>query len=195
MEHLRSERKIRLSRHGSPLNRDGRGQIVDPVSIRERPAEIEDRAAPGHWEGDTVVGSNNSSIATLVERTTRFVMLTKVENGRPKRWCQPSSRPYAGSLETYESRLAGTEDLNWPSTRSCPARPISKSTFAIRTHLGNAGPTRNTNGLLRQYFPRRMDLASITPAQLHEVARQLNGRPRETLSWKTPAYRLAEVFR
>jgi len=195
LEHLRSKRKLRLSRRGSLLNGSGRGQIVDAVSIRERPAEIEDRAVPGHWEGDLVIGSNNSSIATLVERQTRFVMLTKLDNRK--------TETVVPALIKTIRKLPG--ELRKSVTWDRGLELAGHKKLSIATHIKvyfcdphspwQRGSNENTNGLLRQYFPKRMDLTSVTQDQLYEVARQLNERPRETLGWKTPADKLAEVLR
>jgi len=195
LEHLRSKRKLRLSRRGSLLNGSGRGQTVDAVSIRERPAEIEDRALPGHWEGDLVIGSNNSSIATLVERQTRFVMLTKLDNRK--------TETVVPALIKTIRKLPG--ELRKSVTWDRGLELAVHKKLSIATHIKvyfcdphspwQRGSNENTNGLLRQYFPKRMDLTSVTQDQLYEVARQLNERPRETLGWKTPADKLAEVLR
>ena len=194
LEHLRSKRKTRLSRHGSPLTGAGRGQIVVAVSIRERPAEIEDRAVPGHWEGDLVVGPSSTCIATLVERTSRFVMLTKVEN-------KMTDTVVPALIKTIR-RLprALRKSVTWD--RGLELAEHKKLAIATRCKVYFAGPhspwqrgsNENTNGLLRQHFPKRMDLSTVTPERLWQVAQQLNERPRETLGWKTPAYELAEVL-
>jgi len=165
------------------------------VSTRERPAEIEDRALPGHWEGDLVIGSNNSSIATLVERQTRFVMLTKLDNRK--------TETVVPALIKTIRKLPG--ELRKSVTWDRGLELAGHKKLSIATHIKvyfcdphspwQRGSNENTNGLLRQYFPKRMDLTSVTQDQLYEVARQLNERPRETLGWKTPADKLAEVLR
>jgi len=186
---------MRYSGHGSPLRRAGRGQIVDAVSIRERPAEIEDRAVPGHWEGDLVVGTNNTCIATLVERTSRFVMLTKVENKKTETVVPALIKTIRKLPRALRKSVTWDRGLELAEHKKLAIATHCKVYFCDPHSPWQRGSNENTNGLLRQYFPKRMDLGTVTPERLWEVAQQLNERPRETLGWKTPAYKLAEVFR
>jgi len=185
---LRSQRAIRRSRHAS-LKRDGLGQITDTVSIRQRPASVEDRAVPGHWEGDLLAGSRNSHIATLVERYSRYVMLAKV-NGKDTDTVISALIKHAHKLpnELYKS-------LTWDRGKEMAGH----KKFTLATDIDvyfcdphspwQRGSNENTNGLLRQYFPKGTDLSVHSQAKLNAVARQLNERPRKTLEFETPAER------
>jgi len=187
-QHLRSQRAIRRSKHAS-LKRDGLGQITNMVSISERPASVEDRAVPGHWEGDLIAGSKNSYIATLVERHTRYVMLAKVKNKDTESVVtalikQSKKLP----VELYKS-------LTWDRGKEL----ADHQRFTLATNIDvyfcdpsspwQRGSNENTNGLLRQYFPKGTDLALHSQSRLNAVARQLNERPRKTLDFETPAER------
>jgi IS30 family transposase len=188
LAHLRATRSIRRSRHAT-LKRSGLGQIKDAISIRERPAYVEDRAVPGHWEGDLIAGSGNSFIATLVERHTRFVMLAKVGNKDSNSVIQALIKQ-ARKLpkELYRS-------LTWD--RGCEM--AGHKAFTLATDIDvflcdphspwQRGTNENTNRLLRQYFPKGTDLSIHSQAKLSAVARQLNERPRMTLGYETPAER------
>lgn len=183
--HLRSKRGIRRPRHAT----DGRlgKRIVDAVSIRQRPAEVEDRAVPGHWEGDLVEGSRGTYIATLVERRSRFVILVKIREKR--------TDAVVDALIRAVRRLptALRRSLTWDRgselsghTRFTVATDV-KVYFCDPRSPWQRGSNENTNGLLRQYYPKGTDLSTVRQAQLDAVARKLNTRPRETLNWKTPA--------
>jgi IS30 family transposase len=185
---LRSRRVMRRSRHAS-LKRKGQGGIVDAISIRERPASVEDRAVPGHWEGDLIAGSNNSYIATLVERHSRYVMLAKVENRRTDTVIEAlikQSRKLPSEL--YKS-------LTWD--RGSELAGHKKFTLATDIQVyfcdphspWQRGSNENTNRLLRQYFPKGTDLRPHSQTQFNAVARRLNERPRKTLDYETPAER------
>jgi len=184
--HLRSKRRIRRSRHATARG-EGRGEIVDAVSIRQRPAEIEDRAIPGHWEGDLVEGSRGSYFATLVERQSRFVILVKVADKRTET-VVPALIKAIRKLP-----VALRRSLTWDRG----AELANHAQFTIATDVQvyfcdpsspwQRGSNENMNGLLRQYYPKGMDLSVISQAQLDTVARKLNTRPRQTLQWKTPA--------
>jgi len=185
---LRSQRAIRRSKHAS-LKGLGLGKIVDAVSIRERPASAEDRAVPGHWEGDLLAGSNNSFVATLVERHSRYVMLVKVAN-KDTASVVPALIKQARRLpaELYKS-------LTWDRGPEMAGH----REFTLATNIAvyfcdpqspwQRGSNENTNRLLRQYFPKGTDLSVHSQAKLNAVARQLNERPRETLGFETPAER------
>ncbi len=185
--HLRSKRRIRRSRHATYFG-EGRGQIIDAISIRQRPAEVEDRAIPGHWEGDLVEGSRGTYIATLVERQSRFVIIVKVADKR--------SHVVVAALIKAVRKLptALRRSLTWDRG----AELANHARFTIATDVQvyfcdpsspwQRGSNENTNGLLRQYYPKGADLSGVSQAQLDTVARKLNTRPRETLHWKTPAY-------
>ncbi len=187
-QYLRTQRAIRRSRHAS-LKNDGLGQITNTVSIRERPASVEDRAVPGHWEGDLIMGSNNSYIATLVERHTRYVMLAKVNDKKTETVI---------SALIKQSRKLPTElykSLTWDRgseladhQRFTLATDI-KVYFCDPSSPWQRGSNENTNRLLRQYFPKGTDLSVHSQAKLSAVARQLNERPRKTLDFETPAER------
>ena len=186
--HLRSRRTIRRSKQAG-LNGDGRGQIKDLVSIRERPAAVEDRAVPGHWEGDLLAGSKNSYIATLVERHTRYVMLAKVAN--------KDTQTVVSALIKQAKKLPDElyKSLTWDRGKEL----TDHRRFSLATNIDvyfcdpqspwQRGSNENTNGLLRQYFPKGTDLSEHSQAHLNKVARQLNERPRETLQFETPAER------
>jgi IS30 family transposase len=188
LQHLRSKRTIRRSKQAGQKG-DGRGQITDIVSISERPASVEDRAVPGHWEGDLITGSKNSHIATLVERQTRYVMLGKVANKETQTVVSALIRQ-AKKLPTelYKS-------LTWDRGKELSAH----EQFTLATDIDvyfcdpqspwQRGSNENTNGLLRQYFPKGTDLSVYSQAELNKVARQLNERPRKTLEFETPAER------
>ena len=188
LSHLRSKRTIRRSKHAG-LNGDGRGQIKDLVSIRARPAAVEDRAVPGHWEGDLPAGSKNSYIATLVERHTRFVMLAKVAN--------KDTQTVISALIKQAKKLPDElyKSLTWDRGKEL----TDHRRFTLATNIDvyfcdpqspwQRGSNENTNGLLRQYFPKGTDLSGHSQAYLNKVARQLNERPRETLLFETPAER------
>ncbi len=186
--HLRSKRTIRRSRKASQKG-IGLGKIADMVSIRERPAVVEDRAVPGHWEGDLIAGSNQSYIATLVERHTRYVMLVKVAN-RQTQTVIPALIKQSKKLPTelYKS-------LTWDQGKELAHhRRFSLATdidvyFCDPHSPWQRGSNENTNGLLRQYFPKGTDLSVHSQAHLSKVARQLNERPRKTLGFETPAER------
>ncbi|SHH28800.1 IS30 family transposase [Bradyrhizobium erythrophlei] len=186
--HLRSKRTIRRSKQAG-LHGDGRGQIKDPVSIRQRPAAVEDRAVPGHWEGDLLSGSKNSYIATLVERHTRYVMLAKVAN--------KDTQSVVSAL-IKQARKLPTElykSLTWDRGKEL----TDHRRFTLTTNIDvyfcdpqspwQRGSNENTNGLLRQYFPKGTDLSVHSQAHLNKVARQLNERPRKTKQFETPAER------
>ena len=186
--YLRSRRTIRRSKQAG-LHGDGRGQIRDIVSIRQRPAAVEDRAVPGHWEGDLLSGSKNSYIATLVERHTRYVMLAKVAN--------KDTQTVISALIKQAKKLPRElyKSLTWDRGKEL----TDHRRFTLATDIEvyfcdpqspwQRGSNENTNGLLRQYFPKGTDLSVHSQAHLNKVARQLNERPRETLQFETPAER------
>ena len=188
LQHLRSKRTIRRSKQARQIG-DGRGQITDIVSISERPASVEDRAVPGHWEGDLLSGTKNSYIATLVERHTRYVMLAKVAN--------KDTQTVVSALIRQAKKLPGElyKSLTWDRGKEL----ADHRRFTLATDIDvyfcdpqspwQRGSNENTNGLLRQYFPKGTDVSVYSQAELNKVARQLNERPRKTLEFETPAER------
>ena len=191
LQHLRRTRAMRRSRHHTQKTPD-HGQITDAVSISERPALASDRGVPGHWEGDLIIGSNQSQIATLAGRNTRYVMLVKV-NGRDSKTVVDALIKQAHKLprELYKS-------LNWDRGPELSQHsrftlaPDSKVYFCDPKHSWQRGSNENTNGLLRQYFPKGTDLSVYSQAKLNAVARRLNERPRKTLDYETPAERFGQ---
>ena len=189
MDHLRSRRRMRRSRHASEHGHS-RGQIVDAISIRERPAEAEDRAIPGHWEGDLLAGGKNSYIATLVERHSRFLMLVKVPS--------KETEAVVAALSEHVRQLPATLRLSLTWDRGLEMAKHKEFTVATDVQVyfcdpqspWQRGTNENTNLLLRQYFPRGTDLSPITQAQLDQVSLRLNQRPRKTLGFQTPADKL-----
>jgi IS30 family transposase len=191
LEHLRRTRAMRRSRHHT-LKAQGLGQIVDAVSISERPASVEDRAVPGHWEGDLVFGSHNSQIATLVERQTRYVMLVKLDG--------KDSQTVVNALIKHSHKLPQElyKSLTWDRGTEMHAHKQFTLATDIQVYFCDPqspwqrGSNENTNGLLRQYMPKGMDLSSFSQLQLNAIARQLNERPRKTLGFHTPAEMFSE---
>jgi len=189
MDHLRSKRRMRRSRHFSEHGH-ARGQVVDAISIRERPAEAEDRAIPGHWEGDLLAGGKNSYVATLVERHSRFLMLIKVRS--------KDTAVVVAALSKHVRKLPATlrRSLTWD--RGLEMAKHKEFTVATNVQVyfcdpqspWQRGTNENTNLLLRQYFPRGTDLSSISQKQLDQVELLLNQRPRKTLGFQTPASKL-----
>jgi transposase, IS30 family len=191
-DHLRRRRRTRRPR-GRPAPQ-GRGQIREMVMISERPAEVEDRAVPGHWEGDLLLGSRVSGIATLVERTSRYTQLVALPDGY-------RAEPVCGALVASISSLPAQlrRSLTWDQGKEMAEHARFSVDSGVKVYFCDPhspwqrGTNENTNGLLRQYFPKRTDLAGISQDQLDAVAARLNGRPRMTLGWMTPAERFAEV--
>lgn len=189
IDHLRSRRVIRRAKKASTAGRT-RGQIVDAISIRERPAQIEDRAIPGHWEGDLITGSNNTHIATLVERGSRFTMLVKV-NGK-----DTASVVTALCKQVRKLPVELRRSLTWD--RGMELAEHKRFTVATNVQVyfcdpqspWQRGTNENTNGLLRQYFPKGTDLAQYSQVDLNKIALRLNQRPRKTLGFHTPADKL-----
>jgi IS30 family transposase len=189
IQHLRFKRRIRRSRHARDSGHRS-GQIVDAISIRERPAEIEDRAIPGHWEGDLIGGTKNSHIATLVERHSRFTMLVKVSSKDTATVVAALSRHVRKLPASLRRSLTWDRGLEMAQHKSFTVDTEVKVYFCDPQSPWQRGSNENTNGLLRQYFPKRTDLSGYSQAELDEVALRLNQRPRKTLGFQTPADRL-----
>jgi IS30 family transposase len=187
-QYLRSQRAIRRSRHAS-RKKKGLGQIKNMVSISERPASVEDRAVPGHWEGDLIGGSKNSYIATLVERHSRYVMMAKVKN--------KDTESVVSALIKQAKKLPDElyKSLTWDRGKELS----DHQRFTMETNIDvyfcdprspwQRGTNENTNRLLRQYLPHGTDLSVHSQAKLNAIARELNERPRKTLEYETPADR------
>jgi IS30 family transposase len=192
LAHLRRTRGMRRSRHYTQKTPD-HGRIKDTISISERPASAEDRAVPGHWEGDLLFGDRNSQIATLVERHTRYVMLVKVD--------RRDTETVVNALIKNARRLPKQlyQSLTWDRGKEMAAhRRFTLATdiqvyFCDPHHPWQRGSNENTNGLLRQYFPKGISLSNVSQAKLDAVARKLNERPRKTLGYETPAERYQQV--
>ena len=188
LQHLRRTRAMRRSRHHTQKT-DHHGKISNAISISERPASAQDRAVPGHWEGDLIFGTNNSQIATLVERNTRYVMMAKV-NGKDTETVINALIKHAHKLprELYKS-------LTWDRGKEVADHQRFTLATDIKVYFCDPqspwqrGSNENTNGLLRQYFPKGTNLSVHSQAKLNSVARQLNERPRKTLHFETPADR------
>jgi IS30 family transposase len=189
MDHLRSKRHMRRSRHASEHGHS-RGQIVDAISIRERPAEAEDRAIPGHWEGDLLAGGKNSYIATLVERHSRFLILIKVPSKDTAVVVAALSKRVRKLPATLRRSLTWDRGLEMAKHKAFTVATDVRVYFCDPQSPWQRGTNENTNLLLRQYFPRGTDLSSISQAQLDQVELRLNQRPRKTLGFQTPASRL-----
>jgi len=192
LQHLRRTRAMRRSRHHTQKT-DNHGKIPDTVSISERPALVEDRAVPGHWEGDLLFGSRNTQIATLVERHTRYVMLVKVAS--------KDTETVINALIKHARKLPQElyKSLTWDRGKEM----ADHKRFTLATDISvyfcdpqspwQRGSNENTNGLLRQYFPKGVDISDHSQAQLNAVARRLNERPRMTLNYETPAERFSQL--
>jgi IS30 family transposase len=175
---------------------NGQGQLGGTLNIRERPAEANDRAVPGHWEGDLLMGKRMHAMATLVERTTRFVMLVALPNGHA---ADVVADALAVKILDLPAQLR--RSLTWDQGKEM----ADHARFTIDTGLQvyfcdprspwQRGSNENTNGLLRQYFPKRTEIAHYSQAELDLVAAELNGRPRQTLGWKTPSQALDAALR
>ena len=191
--HLRTRRRMRLPKRHNVQS--GQGQILDMVSIRERPAEAEDRAVPGHWEGDLLTGANDTHIATLIERHSRFTMLVKL----PRKDTTTVVAALAKHVRKLPEQLR--RSLTWDQGKEMHAH----KRFTIATNVQvyfcdprspwQRGSNENTNGLARQYFPRGTNFARISQAHLNAIALRLNQRPRKTLGFETPADKLQTVLR
>ena len=186
MDHLRSKRRMRRSRHASEHGHS-RGQIVDAISIRERPAEAEDRAIPGHWEGDLLAGGKNSYIATLVERHSRFLMLIKVPSKETEAVVAALSQHVRKLPATLKRSLTWDRGLEMAKHKKFTVATDVQVYFCDPQSPWQRGTNENTNLLLRQYFPRGTDLSPFSQAQLDQVSLRLNQRPRKTLGFQTPA--------
>lgn len=191
MQYLSSKRQLRGSRHAKK-DKDRRGKIRDTISISERPASVEDRAVPGHWDGDRICGPNHSFIATLVERHSRYVMLAKLSDRK--------TETVVNALIKQSKKLPDElyKSLTWDRGHELAAH----NSFTLETNIDvyfcdpqspwQRGTNENTNRLLRQYFPKGTDLSVHSQAELDAVARQLNERPRKTLEYETPAERFGQ---
>jgi IS30 family transposase len=194
VDHLRSGRTKRQAR-GSSRSGQGRGQIKDKVMISQRPAEVEDRAVPGHWEGDLLMGNKTSAIATLVERQTRYTQLVALPDGFR---AEPVRQALTASIATLPEQLR--RSLTWDQGHEM----AEHKQFTIDSGLlvyfcdprspWQRGSNENTNGLLRQYFPKGQTLKGVSQATLDDIAAQLNARPRKTLGFMTPAEKLRELL-
>ena len=189
MEHLRSKRRMRRSQH-SRIFRDSRGQIADAISIKERPAEVADRAIPGHWEGDLISGSKNSHMVTLVERHSRFTALVKVPSKDTAVVVAALSRQIRKLPASLRRSLTWDRGLEMAKHKTFTVATDVKVYFCDPQSPWQRGSNENTNGLLRQYFPKRTDLSGYTQSELDKVALRLNQRPRKTLGFQTPASKL-----
>ena len=184
--HLRSRRKVRSPRTPHVVN--GQGQLRDAVHISERPVEAEDRAVPGHWEGDLMLGTGNSAIATLVERCSRFTVLVRLPNGRTS---EAVFEALKERIATLPQRLV--RSLTWDrGTEMAQHAEFTRETglqlyFCDPRSPWQRGSNENTNGLLRQYYPKGTSLAAVTQQQLDAVAEELNDRPRQTLRFRSPS--------
>jgi len=193
LEHLRAKRAIRRSRHAG-LKRNGLGQIKDAVSISERPASVEDRAVPGHWEGDLIGGAKNSYVATLVERHSRYVMLVKVAN--------KDTESVVSALIKQSRKLPGElyQSLTWDRGKELADHKRLALAADVEVYFCDPrspwqrGSNENTNGLLRQYMPKGTGLSVHDAAGLDAIAASLNGRPRKTLAYMTPSEKLTELL-
>jgi IS30 family transposase len=192
LQHLRRTRAMRRSRHHTQKT-SNHGKIPNAVSISERPASVEDRAVPGHWEGDLLFGSLNTQIATLVERQTRYVMLVKV--------ARKDTQTVVNALIKNARKLPQElyKSLTWDRGHEM----ADHKRFTLATDISvyfcdpqspwQRGSNENTNGLLRQYFPKGIDISNYSQAQLNSIARKLNERPRKTLNYETPAERFSQL--
>ena len=189
VRHLRSQRRIRRSRHAS-VHGHSRGQIVDAISIRERPAEVEDRAIPGHWEGDLLRGARNSHVATLVERHSRFCMLVKVPGKDTASVVAALSQHVRQLPATLRRSLTWDRGLEMAQHKNFTMATDVQVYFCDPQSPWQRGSNENTNGLLRQYLPKKKDLSCYSQSDLDEIALRLNQRPRKTLGFRTPADKL-----
>ena len=190
LQHLRRTRAMRRSRHHTQKT-DNHGRIIDMVSISERPAAVEDRAVPGHWEGDLLCGTSSSQIATLVERHTRYVMLVKVAKKDTETVINALIKnAHKMPQELYKS-LTWDRGKEMADHKRFTLATDIKVYFCDPQNPWQRGTNENTNGLLRQYFPKGTDISSYSQAKLNAVARRLNERPRKTLNYETPAERFS----
>lgn len=191
IEHLRSRRPTRRSKN---LSSQPRGQIIDAVSIRERPAQIEDRAVPGHWEGDLITGSGNTHIATLVERQSRFTMLVKVKGKDTVSVVSALSKQVGKLPETLRKSLTWDRGMELANHKEFTLATNVDVYFCDPQSPWQRGTNENTNRLLRQYFPKGTALSGYSQRDLDEIALELNQRPRKTLGFRTPADRLESLL-
>ena len=188
LEHLRRTRVMRRSRHHTQKT-GNHGRITDTVSISERPATVEDRAVPGHWEGDLLFGSKNSQIATLVERHTRYVMLVKVASKDTETVINALIKNARQLPQELYQSLTWDRGKEMADHKRFTLATDIKVYFCDPQNPWQRGTNENTNGLLRQYFPKGTDISAYSQAKLNAVARKLNDRPRKTLNYETPAER------
>jgi len=189
VRHLRFKRRIRRSRNAS-VHGHSRGQIVDAISIRERPAEAEDRAVPGHWEGDLLAGARNTYVLTLVERHSRYCMLKKVAGKDTATVVAALSQHVRQLPATLRRSLTWDRGLEMAQHKTFTMATDVQVYFCDPQSPWQRGSNENTNGLLRQYLPKNADLSRFSQAELDEIALRLNTRPRQTLGFKTPADKL-----
>ena len=191
LQHLRRSRNMRRSRHHTQKTPD-HGRITNTVLIRGRPPEVEDRAVPGHWEGDLLFGSNNSQIATLVERHSRYVLLAKVESKHTETVVNALIRQARKLPRELRKSLTWDRGKEMADHQRFSLATDIEVYFCDPQHPWQRGSNENTNGLLRQYFPKGMDLSDVHQNRLNAVARRLNERPRKTLDYETPAERFGQ---
>jgi len=192
MVHLRTRRQLRQVKGGT--TKIGLGSIVDAISIRERPAEVEDRAVPGHWEGDLLSGAKNTHIATLVERHTRFVMLIKLDGKDTTSVVEALVRQVRKLPRELRRSLTWDRGTEMAEHKRFTLATDVQVYFCDPRSPWQRGSNENTNGLLRQYFPKGTDLSVFSQAYLNRIALRLNQRPRKTLGYDCPADRLRAVL-
>jgi IS30 family transposase len=192
LAHLRRTRAMRRSRHHTQKTAD-HGRITGTVSISERPATVEDRAVPGHWEGDLLCGSRSSQIATLVERQSRYLMLIKIPRQDTKTVINALIKQARKLPQELYKSLTWDRGKEMADHKRFTLATDIKVYFCDPHHPWQRGSNENTNGLLRQYFPKGTDLSLYPQAKLNAVARRLNERPRKTLNYETPAERFHQT--